>query len=274
MLSNETYQRMLDDARSRAATRLGDAPTYSGGNEELRKSLYDQIANRKDFSYDINKDGLYNMYKDKYVQQGRMAMKDTMGQAAALTGGYGSSYGQAVGQQAYDRSLQTLNDVVPSLYGQAFSMYQDQGNRLKDQYGMANDLVNEDWTKYRAAVSDWQNNKQQAEALAQADAQAAMDIQQQNYANLYELILTTGYVPTDEELEAAGMTRDAAKALKKKAKKKNSTASYGGGGGGGGGSSSSTSNQNTDTSSTSTGMNLDDLVTGLGAFPILPQNYW
>ena len=47
------------------------------------------------------------------MQQGKQAMQDTMGQAAALTGGYGSTYGQAVGQQQYDAYLQNLNDEVP-----------------------------------------------------------------------------------------------------------------------------------------------------------------
>ena len=42
-----------------------------------------------------------------------------MGQAAALTGGYGSTYGEQVGQQAYNAYLQNLNDIVPQLQQQA-----------------------------------------------------------------------------------------------------------------------------------------------------------
>ena len=48
--------------------------------------------NREDFQYDVNADALYQQYKDRYVELGKDAMEDTMGQAAALTGGYGSSY--------------------------------------------------------------------------------------------------------------------------------------------------------------------------------------
>ena len=77
-------------------------PTYAGTFEDQLRDLYSQIQDRPDFSYDVNADPLYDMYKDKYVQQGKLAMKDTMGQAAALTGGYGSTYGQQVGQQTYD----------------------------------------------------------------------------------------------------------------------------------------------------------------------------
>ena len=46
-------------------------------------------------------------------------MKDTMGQAAALTGGYGSSYAESSAQQQYDAYLQQLGDIVPELAGKA-----------------------------------------------------------------------------------------------------------------------------------------------------------
>ena len=76
---------------------------WTGGQygQQMQEAL-DAIRKRKKFSYDLNGDALYQQYKDKYVQQGKQAMQDTMGQAAALTGGYGSTYGQAVGQQQYD----------------------------------------------------------------------------------------------------------------------------------------------------------------------------
>ena len=44
-----------------------------------------ELMNRKDFSYDFNADPLYQQYKDQYTQQGNLAMRDTMGQAAALS---------------------------------------------------------------------------------------------------------------------------------------------------------------------------------------------
>ena len=73
---------------------------WTGGQygQQMQEAL-DAIRKRKKFSYDLNGDALYQQYKDKYVQQGKQAMQDTMGQAAALTGGYASTYGQAVGQQ-------------------------------------------------------------------------------------------------------------------------------------------------------------------------------
>ena len=72
------------------------SPWHTQLNDTINK-----ILNREKFSYDLNGDALYQQYKDQYTTQGQMAMMDTMGQAAALTGGYGNSYAQSVGQQAY-----------------------------------------------------------------------------------------------------------------------------------------------------------------------------
>ena len=69
---------------------------YSNQIDELLNS----ILNREDFTYDINADPLYNQYREQYVREGNNAMRDTMGQAAGLTGGYGSSYSGIAGSQA------------------------------------------------------------------------------------------------------------------------------------------------------------------------------
>ena len=100
----------------------------------LRDEALEAYMNREDFQYDMNGDALYQQYKDRYMEMGRDAMEDTMGQAAALTGGYGSSYAQSVGQQAYNSYMQQLGDVVPELYQLAYDRYQDKGNQLYKTY--------------------------------------------------------------------------------------------------------------------------------------------
>ena len=100
----------------------------------LRDEALQAYLNREDFQYDLNGDALYRQYKDRYTQLGKAAMQDTMGQAAALTGGYGSSYAQSVGQQAYNSYMQQLGDVVPELYQLAYDRYRDKGDRLYKTY--------------------------------------------------------------------------------------------------------------------------------------------
>lgn len=132
---------------------------FSSQYQTQLSDLYDKISNREKFSYDFNKDAMYQMYKDRYLTQGKTAMKDTMGQAAALTGGYNSSYSQTAGQQTYQNYLQSLNDVIPTLRNQAKEEYDEEGNRLANQFSMANTLYGNDYNQYRAAVSDYQADR-------------------------------------------------------------------------------------------------------------------
>lgn len=131
---------------------------WTGGTygQQMQDALK-AIQNREKFSYDLNGDALYQQYKDRYVQQGKQAMQDTMGQAAALTGGYGSTYSQSAGQQQYNAYLQSLNDVVPELYQLALNRYQMEGDDLQNQYSMLADQYNTEYGQYRDKVSDWQS---------------------------------------------------------------------------------------------------------------------
>lgn len=115
---------------------------YGGGGAntpyiQQLNALYDQIMNRKPFQYDLNGDLLYRQMADQYTQLGQQAMRDTMGQAAALTGGYGNSYAQQVGNQAYQQYLTYLNEQIPSLYDRAYNVWQNEGDRLLERYQLA-----------------------------------------------------------------------------------------------------------------------------------------
>ena len=197
-----------------------EKPTYADSYSGQLGDLYNKITNRSPFSYDASKDPLYQAYKDQYIQGGKLAMKDTMGQAAALTGGYSNTYGQQVGQQAYDAYLQNLGEVIPQLYNMAYQQYQDQGDALTKQYAMLGDLRDQEYNRYRDTLGDWESERAYATQLEAEDYRrrtaaenTAYSRQQDAYANLYAAIKASGYVPSDYELQAAGMTRAAADAI-------------------------------------------------------------
>lgn len=85
---------------------------------------------------------------DRYVQQGQQAMMDTMGQAAALTEGYGNSYAQTAGQQTYQGYLQGANDMMPQFYQMALDRYQMEGDQLMNQYGLLTDQEDRAYNQY------------------------------------------------------------------------------------------------------------------------------
>lgn len=149
---------------------------YQSRWDEELTSLYDQITNRKPFQYDLGQDALYQQYKEQYQRLGRQAMEDTMGQAASLTGGYGSTYSQQVGQQAYNAYLQSLNDIVPDLYDRAYSRYQDEGQELYNRYGLVEGRENMDYSRYRDTVSDYYSDL--ADARSAYNSERSFDYQQ------------------------------------------------------------------------------------------------
>lgn len=228
-----TRDEILNENVFNAALAAGQQqkPTYAGTFDQQLTDLYDQISTRPQFSYDVNADPLYQQYKDRYIQQGKLAMKDTMGQAAALTGGYGNTYGQQVGQQAYDAYLQNLSAVIPELYGMAYDKYKDEGDDLLKMYGLVGEQRDTEYGRYRDALGDWENerafqtqreNEEYNRRIAKeneeynrrmAEEKNLYDRQQNAYASLYALIKASGYRPTDGELAAAGMPRPAADAL-------------------------------------------------------------
>ena len=128
---NKANQNKVD--ADNAVKNYGD---FSYSNQSELDAIMNNILNRKDFSYDLNGDALYQQYKDKFVQQGKMASADVMGQAAAMTGGYGNSYAASVGNQAYQASLQNLNDIVPELYQMAYDRYNQEGQDIRNNIAM------------------------------------------------------------------------------------------------------------------------------------------
>lgn len=127
-------------------------------------STMNDILNRKAFQYDVNGDALYQQYKDRYVNLGQQAMMDTMGQAAKLTGGYGNSNAQMVGQQAYQGYLQGLTDKIPELAQAAYQRYAQQGQDLYQRYGLLNTQEQADYNRW-ATERDWLNNRFNAERV-------------------------------------------------------------------------------------------------------------
>ncbi len=132
---------------------------YESAYQDQIDALLNSILNREDFSYDPAKDQLYQSMADQYRTKGQKAMRDTMGNAAALTGGYGSSYAVTAGSQAYDDYMQQLQDRVPELYQLALQSYQMETDNLYNQLGALNTQDEAAYGRYRDTVSDWYNDR-------------------------------------------------------------------------------------------------------------------
>lgn len=222
--TNTAYQQALAALQQAQST----LPTYNATYDDQLQDIYEKIVNREKFSYNMNEDALYQQYADQYQRMGQKAMMDTVGQAAAFTGGYGNTYGQMVGQQAYQDYLQQLNAVVPDLYGMALDQYNAEGDQMLNQYAMLGDMADDEYGKYQDALNQyWQNisflkgKADDAYDRGYGEFMDSYNMQQDAYSKLVNLITTTGYTPNPDELQTAGMSDSQAKAYADYYKKQN-----------------------------------------------------
>lgn len=129
--------------------------------------IKNQIDTFQPFNYDVNADALYQQYVDQYMKQGNRASEDIMGQASALTGGYGNSYAEIAGASAYESYLDKLNDVVPELEQLAYERYNDKKDDLYSRYSLLQNESDKEYDQalnaYTTAKNDYEFNIWKAE---------------------------------------------------------------------------------------------------------------
>lgn len=152
-----------------------------------KEDIANKILSRGDFTFDVNEDALYDQYAQQYARMGQQAMTDTMARAQAMTGGYGNSYAQNVGQQAYQEYMRGANDIIPDLYQMALNRYMMEGDQLMTQYNILADreaLAREqarydrEWEAQQAAIAEEQRRYDQeweAQKAAIAEEQRRYD---------------------------------------------------------------------------------------------------
>ena len=133
-------------------------------------AIMGQIENREKFSYDFNTDPLFQNALQGAMSAGATAMQDTMGQASALTGGYGSSYATSAANQAYNEHIKGAYDNLPEYYNLAKSAYDQEGQELYDRLGM-----------YRTADESEFSRLNNAYALNLANAESIYGKEYNNY---------------------------------------------------------------------------------------------
>lgn len=190
--------------------------------EEQMKETADQIINRKPFEYDMNADKLYQQYKDAHIQQGKMAMEDTVGQASALTGGYGNSYAVTAGNQAYMGYMKELDNIAPSLYQAAMDRYVAEGDALNEKYDAlakllgestedAEDFLGEDdiFTTYAEKLKNGEYESNDALADFLAKEKIAGNIDEIEETKLYDYFMDKNeIIGSNEKLSFSEMVRN------------------------------------------------------------------
>ena len=111
------------------------------------RDMMDKIMNREKFSYDVDTDPLFQQALASAMSSGKQAMQDTIGQASALTGGYGSTYATTAGNQAYNSFIEDAYDNLPEYYQMALNAYQAEGEEMYRQFGVVSELDDKEYNR-------------------------------------------------------------------------------------------------------------------------------
>ena len=159
-INRKDYDKYTDVATLRAQLAAQEAlkpAAYTIPYAAESAALLGEIQNRPKFNYDANSDALYQAMKSTAVNEGRRASADVMGQAAALTGGYGNSYAASAAAQAYQNRLAQLANNIPQLAQYAQNRYDAETQNLYNRYNLYRQANTDAYGRYRDEVGDYQN---------------------------------------------------------------------------------------------------------------------
>ena len=149
-------QHLGDELNSLYSANRSKGSGWNGSQSSRINSLMNGIMSMPSFSYDAQKDPIYQQYKAQAEESAKRATEDTMASYAGMTGGVPSSYAVMAGQQAGERYRRSADDKIPELYQLAYSMYADE---RADKYNQLNTLLaldQNEYNRYRDTVLDEQ----------------------------------------------------------------------------------------------------------------------
>ena len=158
---SDTVSGDLSSEPAFAPSTTADSRELTGSEkyEQMYHQYMEEYLGRDPFEYDVDADEIYKIYRDQALKSADRARRDTVAQAAGLTGGYGSSYAAAAGSNAYNDIVSGVDDIIPELYDAAYSRYVNDGNALRqkatDAAGYASVLKQQEAAdKYPAGTVD------------------------------------------------------------------------------------------------------------------------
>lgn len=182
--------------------------SFNYSNQNLYQQALDKVINREDFSYDAATDPLYSQYRKEYTREGDRAMEDTLGAAAAMSGGRASSWANTAAAQARNYYAAQMTDKIPELYQLALQKYLAEAQL--DQSGLS--AMQADRS---AELGEWQGNysvladkANTARSLESTDYSRYLDeLNQYNTDRAFEYNQLLDEIANQQKLEQQGYDR-------------------------------------------------------------------
>jgi len=134
-------------------------PTYNNRYDaDINAQLYG-LVNTPVFSYDASQDPLYSQYRKQYIREGKRAAEDTMGNAAAMSGGIPSSYAVTAAGQAQNYYNSQLTDKIPELYQIAYNKYLNDFQMQQSKLAALQGAEQFDYQKYLDELGQYNTDR-------------------------------------------------------------------------------------------------------------------
>ncbi|MCC8357893.1 MAG: peptidoglycan-binding protein [Oscillospiraceae bacterium] len=163
------------------------AASYTNQYEAEQQSLLEALS--RSFSAD-EADALWQDYRKTYIREGQRAYADSLGTAAAQTGGVASTAAVTAAQQAQNYYNAQAADKKAELYQQAYENYLAGRSQAVDELDALDQLNKTAASIYQTAYENEQTAAQTAYENEQAAAQTA-------YENALAKWEAYGYVTSD-----------------------------------------------------------------------------
>lgn len=135
------------------------APTYESRYDDTIQDLIQQMLERPDFSYDPSTDPLYQNYRKQYTREGQRATADTLGAAAAASGGIPSSYATTAAGQAGNYYAAQMTDMIPQLQQLAYDQYRNEYEMLLSDLGAVSGAEQMAYNKYQDRLNQYNTDR-------------------------------------------------------------------------------------------------------------------
>ena len=136
-----------------------EAPVYDNQYAQQQQALLDAILNREDFSWSKETDPQWSSYKKSYLREGERATANALAQASAASGGRASTAAITAASQAGDYYATQLNDVIPTLYQQAYDRYLNEYSMMLQDLGAVNTQEQLDYAKYLDQLGQYNTDR-------------------------------------------------------------------------------------------------------------------
>lgn len=136
-----------------------EAPVYDNQYAEQQQALLDAILNREDFSWSKETDPQWASYKKSYLREGDRATANALAQTSAASGGRASTAAITAATQAGDYYATQLNDIIPTLYQQAYDRYLNEYSMMLQDLGAVNTQEQLDYAKYLDQLTQYNTDR-------------------------------------------------------------------------------------------------------------------